>query len=400
MRVLQINAVYGTGSTGVIVKDIHELCLSEKIESYVAYSSSNIPTSEIKNGYRIGNKLFNNLHALLCRINGMQGYFSSFSTKKLLKHIDNIKPDIVQLHNLHSNYIHLNMLLKYLAKNKIKTIVTLHDCWFYTGGCFHYTAAGCDKWLKECGGCPKNKRGTTSYFFDRSAKILADRKKYFGAIKDLTVVGVSQWITHEAVKTVFKGRKAVTIHNGIDTGFFKPTVSGFRKKYNLEDMFIILGPYGKWTSRYNTDTFKRVVDSLKADEILVLMGCRDDIKSISEKVVILPFTKDKDELRKIYSAADVFINPTREESLSLINIEAQSCGTPVITYSNTGVKETVDGVCGFAVGNGNVEMLIMKKEFLKQNKVSDGCRKHIENKFDRVSNYNKYIQLFYEIWES
>ena len=111
MKILQINAVYGVGSTGVIVKDIHQMCLNEGIESFVAYSSSNLPYSEIKNGYKIGNKFDKKLHAFLCRINGMQGYFSQISTNKLLGFIKKIKPDIVQLHNLHSNYINLNMLL-------------------------------------------------------------------------------------------------------------------------------------------------------------------------------------------------------------------------------------------------------------------------------------------------
>ncbi len=393
MKILQINAVYGVGSTGVIVKDIHEMCLNEGIESFVAYSSSNIPESEIKNGYKIGNTFGKKLHALLCRINGMQGYFSRFSTRKLLKFMDSIKPDIVQLHNLHSNYIHLNMLLKYLAKNDIKTIVTLHDCWFYTGGCFHYTAAGCDKWLKECGNCPKKKTDTPALLFDRSAKILKDRKKYFGLIKDLTVVGVSEWITNEAAKTVFKGRKALTIHNGIDTQFFKPTPSDFREKHNLQDKFVILGPASKWLSKVNEKVFEDFVEELKDDEILVLIGCSEQqINNLPEKVLGIPFIKVKDELRKIYSMADVFINPTREESLSLINVEAQSCETPVITFNNTGVKETVDGVNGFVVENGSVEQLIIKKEYIKileRKKV----RKYILEKFDVMNNYLKYIEL-------
>ena len=179
MRVLQINAVYGAGSTGVIVEDIHKLSLSKGIESFVAYSSSQYAQSDIVNGYKIGNTFGKKIHALLCRINGEQGYFSKFSTLKLIKHIKEINPDIVQLHNLHSNYINLNMLLSFLAKDNIKTIVTLHDCWFYTGGCFHYTAVGCDKWKSGCGNCPKKRKDTPAYLFDRSAKILKDRKKIF-----------------------------------------------------------------------------------------------------------------------------------------------------------------------------------------------------------------------------
>lgn len=398
MKVLQINAVYHDGSTGVIVEDLHNIAIANNIESYVAYSTSSIPYGDISNGYQIGNIFGKKLHAALCRINGKQAYFSRFATLRLLKFIKKIKPDAVHLHNLHSNFIHLNMLLKYLARNNVKTIVTLHDCWFYTGGCFHYTAAGCDKWQKECGNCPKKLQDTPAYLFECSAKILKDRKKYFSSINDLTVVGVSNWITEEATKTVFKNSKALTIYNGIDTEIFKPTESDFRKKHNLENKFVILGPASKWLSQVNKETFDSVVSSLKVDESLVLLGCpQNKMGELPNKVIGLPFVKNKNELSKIYSAADVFVNPTREESLSLINIEAQACGTPVITYSNTGVKETVDNICGFSVKTGDYAELIDKIQYVKsigkQSLVLDTQKRIVQN-FDKNENYLKYIQLY------
>ena len=398
MKVLQINAVYHEGSTGAIVEDLHNIAISNDIESYVAYSTSSIPHGEIPNGYQIGNLFGKKLHAFLCRISGKQAYFSRFATFGLLKYIKKINPDVVHLHNLHSNFIHLNMLLKYLAKNRIKTVVTLHDCWFYTGGCFHYTAAGCDRWQKECGNCPKKLQDTPAYLYDCSAKILKDRKKYFSAISDLTVVGVSNWITEEATKTVFKNSKALTIYNGVDTEIFKSTVSDFREKHSLDNKFLILGPASKWLSQVNKETYTSVVASLKEDEILVLLGCtQNQIDKLPKNVIGLPFVKNKNELSEIYSAADVFVNPTREESLSLINIEAQACGTPVITYSNTGVKETVDNICGFSVKIGNSAELIDKMQYVKtfgKQAFTLGVQKRIAQKFDKNENYLKYIQLY------
>lgn len=398
MKVLQINVVYHDGSTGVIVEDLHNIAIANNIESYVAYSTSSIPYGDISNGYQIGNIFGKKLHAALCRINGKQAYFSRFSTLRLLKFIKKIKPDVVHLHNLHSNFIHLNMLLKYLAKNRIKTVVTLHDCWFYTGGCFHYTAAGCDRWQKECGNCPKKLQDTPAYLYDCSAKILKDRKKYYSAISDLTVVGVSNWITEEATKTVFKNSKALTIYNGVDTEIFKSTVSDFREKHSLDNKFLILGPASKWLSQVNKETYTSVVASLKEDEILVLLGCtQNQIDKLPKNVIGLPFVKNKNELSEIYSAADVFVNPTREESLSLINIESQACGTPVITYSNTGVKETVDNICGFSVKIGNYAELIDKIQYVKtfgKQAFTLGVQKRIAQKFDKNENYLKYIQLY------
>lgn len=403
MKILQINAVYGIGSTGAIVKDIHEISLKNGIDSYVAYSTSSVSPDNIHNGYCIGSVIGKKLHALLSRINGMQGYFSRYSTYKFLKHIKKLKPDIVQLHNLHSNYINLNMLLKFLAKENIKTIITLHDCWFYTGGCFHYTAAGCNRWLEECGNCPKKKLDTKAVFFDRSVKILRDRKKYLTAINNLTVVGVSNWIADEARRTFLKSKKIVTIHNGVDTNFFKPTPSDFRERYDLPDKFVILGLASKFLAPINKETFEAVLSSLHDDETLILLGCTDEQrKTLPEKIVPLPFIKDKDELVKIYSAADVFVNCTREESFSLANVEPQSCGTPVITYENTGAKETVDNHCGFTIVTGNTDKLIEKIKYIKQHGKSNltvDCRNWVLSSFDKENNYKKYIDLYTRIYD-
>ena len=398
MRVLQINATYGIGSTGVIVKDIHELCLNSGFESYVTYSKTNIAQNEIKNGYKIGSVFGKKLHALFCRINGMQSYFSRFSTKKLIKKLQSIKPDIVQLHNLHSNYINLPMLLKYLAKAKIKTVVTLHDCWFFTGGCFHYTATGCENWKKTCGNCPKKLSDTPAYMFDRSRKILNDRYKLFGAIENLTVVGVSEWITKESVKSVFKGRDAVTIHNGVDTDVFKETASDFREKHNLGDRFVVLGPASKWLLPINKQIFEYMLSNLDSNDAFVLFGCSEEqLKSLPRNVIGLPFIRDKQELCRIYSAADVYVNTTREDALSFANLEPQACGTPVITFGNTGAKETVDGYCGFAVSETDYSELVEKIKFVKEkgkSYFSDKCRCWIEDNFSRNRNYEKYLQLY------
>lgn len=401
MKVMQVNAVYGVGSTGVIVEDLHNISLQNGIESYVSYSTTNKNPEDIKNGYVIGENIGKKIHAVLARLGGKQAYFSSFATRKLIKHIKAVKPDIVHLHNLHSNYINMNMLLDYLGKNDIKTIITLHDCWFYTGGCFHYTDAGCSKWLEGCGSCPKKMQDTPALLKDNSAKILADRKKYFGKIKNLSVVGVSQWIASEGKRTFLKDRKVYSIYNGIDTEFFVPTPSDFREKYGLQDEFLILAPANKWLKPVNKKTFDIVSKNLPTDCVIVMLGCTESQKTgLPSNVLALDYIKDRDELRKVYSACDVFANCTREESLSLINVEAQSSGTPVVTYRNTGAQETVDNICGFSVENGNEEEFlkaIMKVKDLGKSELTESCQKWARSRFDREENYIKYINLYKEI---
>ena len=398
MKVLQINAVYGVGSTGVIVRDIHELCLENGIESYVAYSTSNIPSEEIKNGYVIGNTPEKKLHALLGRINGKQAYFSKSATKKLIAYIKEIKPDVVHLHNLHSNFVHLNMLLDFLGKENIATVVTLHDCWFYTGGCFHYTSVGCNKWKNECGSCPKKKSDTPAYLFDRSAQILADRKRFFGNIKNLTAVGVSEWIKNEAQSTFLGEKKCVTVYNGVDTDFFKPTDSDLREKLGIKDKFVILAIANKWLLPVNAETLNTVTQGLDDDSVMVMIGCGEsDRDKLPGNVIPMDFIRDRDLLCKVYSMADVFANCTREESFSLVNVEAQACGTPTVTYKNTGAQETVDGESSFSVESGDAKALldaINKVKKLGKSALSEKCRAQVISRFDKNENYLKYIELY------
>lgn len=399
MKLLQINAVYGYGSTGKIVQSIHELALSKGVQSYVAYSLSNVPQDKIINGYKIGGVFGKKLHAFLYRIGGKQAYFSRFSTLKLIRYINKTKPDIVSLHNLHSCYINLNMLLKFLAKKDIKTVITMHDCWFYTGGCFHYSQIGCNKWQESCGHCPKRKTDLKAYITENSAKVLNDRKKYFSAIKDLTCIGVSDWITSEAKKSLLRDKKHITIKNGIDLSFFKPTSSDFRKKYGIEDRFIILGLASKFFNTANDETRKHLIKSLEPDEVLILIGCTSkQIESLPSNVIGLPYISDREQMRDILSASDVFANCSREDTLSTINLEAQACGTPVIVYDNTGCKETVnDNLTGYVVENGNfsnfVDMIKIVKEHEKKYYFNN-CIDWAKYNFDSNQNYDLFFKMF------
>ena len=274
MRVLQINATYGVGSTGQIVKSIHELLLRNKYESFVAYQYC---SEKPKNGYRIGNLIDWKMHALYTRISGKQGYASKMATKKFLKWVDSVNPDVVHLHNLHANYINLPMLCNYLAKKDIATVITLHDCWFFTGKCFHFVESNCEKWKTGCGNCPRNKKDIKSLFFDRTHVAILDKKNIFDNIKDLTIVGCSDWISQKAQDSgVLHNRCVVTIRNGVDLSVFKPTEQSFREKYGLKDKFIVLGMANKWLNKDNYDTVRHLAECFTNDIVVVLIGCKKD----------------------------------------------------------------------------------------------------------------------------
>lgn len=398
MKVLQINAVYGQGSTGTIVRDIEKMCEESGMECYVASPDKKV--LKAKHGYVIGNTLDHKIHALLSRIHGKQAYYSHIPTRNLIRWIDEIKPEIVHLHNLHSNYIHLNMLLHYLAEKDIKTIVTLHDCWFLTGGCFHYTAAGCDKWLTNCKNCPKKKEDTPAFFSKQSAKILADRKKFLLAIPHLYITGVSQWMANEALKTFLKDTPNYVITNGIDMEVFKPTPSDFRKRLGLEDKYIILGPASKWLLSVNKQVMAEFSSIMQPDEVLLLFGVTNAIDNLPDNIITYGYTKNREELAQLYTMVDVFANVTREDSLSLINVEAQACGTPVVTFNQTGPKETVDDINSFNVPVGDVHKLYEAVQKVRKQTTEDTvtqCVQFVHEKYEVYNTYKKYIELYKSI---
>ena len=398
MKVLQINAVYGKSSTGTIMKHIQETSRAHGIEAYAAFPKGMGKADEW--AYEMGSVLDHKLHATLSRIAGKQSYYSHCATKRLLRYMDKLQPDIVHLHNLHSNYIHLNMLLEYLAKHDIATIVTMHDCWYFTGGCFHYANVGCDRWQHGCGNCPKQKDDTPALLYDASASILKDREKYLNAIPRLVMVGCSEWVSNECRKSVISQKDIRTIHNGFNLDIFKPSPSDWRKSLGIEDEFVILAPAGKWLSAVNKATYDFFVKNMTDDMVLVLFGFRDTEGDCPSNVKKIGFIRNPYEMAQVYSMADVMVNCSREDTLSSLNLEAQACGTPVVTYEATGSKETVDGICGFAVETGNPKDLFeatMKVRAIGKTALTSKCVERMQKEFELQTNFEKYIALYKEL---
>lgn len=391
LKVFQINAVDSTASTGTVMRDIQDVCIHSGIECHIAYCDTVRSRHDILNGYHIGNWFDHKLHALLSRLSDRQAYWSTIPTLRLLHHIDAIEPDIVHLHNLHNNYINLNLLLHYLAKRDIATVITLHDNWFYTGGCCLYVDHECSNWQSGCHTCRYHRH---------AAKIFQDRKRYFLAIPRLHLVGVSDWMTHEVSKSFLKEPPVTTVRNGVRTDIFVPLTPEGRREVRhhfsiSDDEFIILGPASKWLQPSNAHGLQTILDNLKPDERLFLYGCTPQqmTQPLDKRVTLIPFTPHKTLLSTYYSMADLFINCTRMDTCSFINIESQACGTPVITFNNTGAAETVDNHSSFSVPTDDFDAMVRKIAEIRSNSISD-CRKWVENNFDMTKNYKSYIDIY------
>lgn len=394
MKVLQINATYGYGSTGLIMQDIGDMLRRTGNEALYAYQTAG---RAVESGYQVGNKLDWNLHALLCRLLGGQGYYSSGATKVFLFYLDTVKPDVVHLHNLHSNYVHLNQLLDHLARRNIPTVITMHDCWYFTGKCFHYVDVDCDRFQSGCGNCPKRKAPPASLFFDRSSQVLKDRYTYLSRIPRLKIVGCSQWVCEEARRGIMKDFDICNIYNGVDTQVFHPYDKSLLKRGNgLDGVYLIMGMANKWLLPENRAVLEETVRHLDTDTKLMLVGCNDaQRKALQryENVLAVGFVRDRVQLAQLYSMADVFVNVTHADTLPTVNMESICCGTPVVTYNSCGSPEMVGPGCGFVVPENDIAALLQAIQRARGSDWSE-CARYGQAAFDKNVCYEKYLDVY------
>ena len=390
MKIVQVNATCGVGSTGKICVSISQLLNDRNVENYIMYS---VKGTSYQQGRKYASLLYLKTQALRSRIQGNNGFNSKLSTKRLIRKIKEIQPDIVHLHNLHSNDCNIELLLSYLSKNKIKTFWTFHDCWAFTGYCAYFTIAKCEKWKTGCEECPQRKK--SSWFFDRSRYLYQQKKNAFGGL-DLTIITPSQWLADMVKQSFLKDYPVKVINNGIDLSIFKPTASDFRRKYGCEGKYILLGVAFGWGMRKGLDVFCELAKRLDEKFQIVLVGTDENVdKQLPENIISIHRTQNQKELAGIYTAADLFVNPTREEVFGLVNIEANACGTPVLTFNTGGSPECIDKNSGVVVDCDDIDA--METEICRISKentfLPEACIERARM-FDMNIKFQKYIELY------
>lgn len=401
MKVVEINSC-NFGSTGSIMLMIKDAANKQKHEVTVAYPKRRANYKKYKKGdLLIGDRVSFYLHVKLAKITGLGGCFSVIPTLLFIRRLKLIAPDVIHLHNLHGNYINIPMLFNYIKKHNIATVWTLHDCWAFTGHCPYFTMAKCDKWKTGCFDCPSY-RLYPRCIADNSRFMYKYKKSWFTNAPNLTIVTPSEWLGKLVKQSYLSDYSIKVINNGIDLSVFKPTESNFRAEHGLEDKKVILGVAFDWGERKGLDIFVRLARELKSDYRVVLVGT-DELteKLLPYNVITVRKTHDQSELAQIYTAADVFVNPTREDNYPTVNMEALACGTPVITFDTGGSSESVDETCGCVVPCDDYDMLQSTIIQACETKMysPQACRnKSLE--FNMYKKYDEYIELYKQFSET
>lgn len=378
---------------------IHKKSVERGWESIQAYGRDS-GTSDNGKSLRIGSKLSNYIDVFKSRLLDNQGLNSKIQTSKLVRFINEFKPDVVHLHNLHGYYLNYTVLFECLRENRISVIWTLHDAWALTGHCTHFDFIQCEKWKTSCSECPLKGSYPRSWFLDRSSRNHELKKQSFN-IDSLLIVSVSKWLD-DFVKDSFLGLNNRTVlHNGVDVNIFRPNLSWSKNMLRFEThLKYILAVASPWT------TMKGFQDVIKISEIiaekesfqLVIVGVtKEQSLSLSSKCLAIRKTNNVRELAYLYAKASVFINPTHEDNFPTTNLEALACGTPVVTYDTGGCKEALNPKVGEVVQKGDWRTLLdcaLRWADEKNSNTIENCRNWALEKYDADKVYSRYLDLY------
>lgn len=389
-HVLQINITYQYGSTGMLVKMIHQGLINKGWKSSTCYTAY----GNRQNGvYRFETTFLNYLRRGLNRYLGKKYIHSALGTQRLISIIKRLSPDLIHLHNIQQNTVDFPRLMRFLKKYGVPVVYTLHDCWSFTGGCYYIYH--CSGYITGCSQCSLNK--SERDLCNQSPKsICLEKSMLFHTLPKLQIISVSNWLKTCVSKSCLSDLPIEVIYNGIDTDIFKPSPSELRKALHIgEAEFVILGAANNWDSRKRPDQFIQLAELPGQPYRIILVGSLPD--QMSDNIITISRTDDRNELARIYSCADVFFNSSMDETFGMTTVEAMSCGTPVIVYESTACFETVTESTGIVLHSDRIEELISAVETVKQKGkayFSDSCRKQVRLSFSKDKMIDAYMKCY------
>ena len=399
MRVFELNTFCGVKSTGRIAAEIAALVEKDGGQCEIGYGAEAPSAEAARFAYRVGTSLERRVYSQCRKLFDAEGYGSRSGTKKLIAEMERFQPDVIQLHNLHGCYLNLPILFAYLRQSGLPVVWTLHDCWPFTGHCAYFDYADCRKWMDGCRHCPQQRSYPACYGLDGSERNYAMKKRLFTSLERLVFVTPCEWMKQPLSRSFLSGYLARTIYNGVDLRAFQPTESGLRRRYGLEGKRVVLSVASDWDERKGLRFLTEAQQALGDAYRFVAVGLEEEqIKALPAPMLGIARTADVRELAAWYTAADCVANPTMEDNMPMVNLEALACGTPVAVFRTGGCPEAVDESCGVVVDKGDgaalrnaIERLCGQKQAMTAACVERAAR------FDCRRTYQSYVELYKEL---
>lgn len=402
-KLLLINVSANSGSTGRIAEGIGQAAIAHGYESYFGYGRTG--RMSLSHLIRIGTDWDVRWHGLESLLLDRHGFGSRKATERFVEEIERIKPDVINLHNVHGYYLNVEILFDYLTQKDIPIVWTLHDCWPFTGHCAYFDRYQCERWKRGCHHCPNSKGYPQSLFMDCSKANYAQKRDLFNKPKYITFVAVCQWMANLVKDSFLGGYPVETIYNGVDVDVFSPlektTLLTVRNRMGIATrQKVVLGVASTWDQRKGLNDFIRLRSMLNDDYVIVLVGLNDkQIAALPKGIIGIKRTESVDQLAELYAMADVFVNPTYVDNFPTTNIEALACGTPVVTYRTGGSPEAIDENTGIVVEQGDLTFLmksIIETAGQKQ-QYTIACRERAVKLFNMRDRFMDYVRIFNKI---
>lgn len=399
MKIVELNTFCGTGSTGRIALQIADTAAGHGAQTVIGFGAGDVPPQAETYALHIGGKAERKWHGAIRKLLDAEGYGSILATRRLIAFLTEFQPDVIHLHNIHGCYLNHKLLFQYLHRCGIPVVWTLHDCWPFTGHCAYFDKIGCSLWQTECHHCPQKHSYPACIGIDGSRRNFRRRRALFTSVPKLTLVTPCEWL-RELLQHSFLNRiTAKVIYNGVDIETFKPTASSLRERYGIAERHLVLAVASEWEERKGLPYLPTLAEQLGADYRVAVIGLSQAQADALPKTMIgLTRTANVRELAQWYTAADCLVNPTLEDNMPMVNLEALACGTPVVAFNTGGCAEAIGDDCGAIVPKGDERALLNAVKWIAPNKeaLSAACFARAE-RFSSENSANAYWALYQEV---
>lgn len=400
MRVFQLNTFCGIKSTGRITTDIALLLEKRGDACRIGYGAEQAPHEVERFAYKIGGRGERKLHGAIRKLLDGEGYGSQLGTLALIRELKRFQPDVVHLHNVHGCYLNIRLLFRYLGRSGVPLVWTFHDCWPFTGHCAYFDYAGCGKWKTRCHVCPQLRSYPACIGVDGSARNYRRKRKWFAGLRNLSIVTPCHWLKGKVEDSFLKEHPVRVITNGVNRQVFRPVDgTGLRDRHGITAKHVVLAVAAEWDERKGLRYLLETANELGEEYQVVALGLsKAQIAALPTYVLGLEATGSVEELAMWYSLADCLANPTMEDNMPMVNLEALACGTPVAVFQTGGCVEAIDDTCGITVPQGDAIALAAAIRALAPQKpaMTEACTARAALLFDSETCYQQYLTLYRE----